>query len=92
MKKVVIYFFSTLILLADETSNHTFSSDLMSKLIPIVVFFGIFIILARKMNKKYGVEAAVESNNKLTESNEKLTAEMKRVADALEKKENNNEN
>jgi ATP-dependent Zn protease len=87
MKKISLFFLTTLLLLAEEESQHTFFSDLMSKLIPIVIFFGIFIFLARKMNKKYGAQAAIDSNNKLTESNEKLTSELKRVADALEKKE-----
>ncbi len=87
MKNIFIFFFLTLSLIAEENQKHTFTSDLIGNLLPIVVFFIIFLFVVKKMNKTSGVKEAADSNIKLAESNLILAAEIKRVADALEKKE-----
>jgi len=60
--------------------------DLLYTLFPIIVFFGIWIILAKRMGKMSGVKEATDSNLELAKSNLELSKAINRVADALEKK------
>ena len=87
MKNISTFFLLTLGLIAEENQKHSFVSDLIGSLIPIVVFFVIFLLVIKRMNKNSGVKEAADSNMKLAESNLILAAEIKRIADSLEKKE-----
>ena len=87
MKKLSILFFTTLVLFAEEEPKHTFISDMIGSLLPIIVFFGIFIFVIKRINKDNGVKEVSNSNLELAKSNLKVATELKRIADALEKKE-----
>jgi len=69
-----------------------FFIELFNVLLPIIVFFGIWIILAKKMGKMSGVKEATDSNLELAKSNLELAKAVNRVADTLEKRTDNNAN
>ena len=87
MKSTYFFLLTTLTLVAEEVHKPSYVADLLGSLIPIIIFFGIWILLAKRMAKNSGVQEAASSNLELAESNLKVAEQLKRIADILDKKE-----
>ena len=88
MNKYILFCsLATLSFSAEETPQHSILPDIVGTILPIIIFFGIWILLSKKITKNSGVHEAAESNLKLAESNLEIASQLKRIADILEKKE-----
>jgi len=89
MKKFLFVFIITTLHLFAQTTNASFFYDFIGMVLPIVLFFTIWIFLAKKLQKSSGIQEANESNLKLAQANLEVASQLKRIADILEKRMHN---